>query len=428
MTPTDTEIRPRRPGGLLRAHDFRMLWLGETTSRLGSAVSGIAVPLIAVETLQASTFLVGLLEAAAWLPWLLVGLHAGALTDRVRRRPVMLACDAVSVLLCVSVPVAAWLGVLTMAHLLFVALLTGVATVFFTTAYQAYLPSLVAKEDLAEGNAKLQGSEQVATIAGPGVGGAIAQAFGAVLGMLVDAATFVVSALCLLRIRREEPPVRRQGPARSMRAEIGEGLRVVVRDPFLRILTVSGSIDNLVLTAVHALLVVFLVRTVGLPAGAVGVLIAADALGGVVGAMVATRFARAVGTGRALLWSALGTAPFGLLIPLTDGGWRLVFFALGLFVPAAGMVASNVIANSFRQSYCPPELRGRVFTSSRFLQFGVIPLGALAGGALGTALGVREALWLLLAVGVLGKFVRLVGPLPRCRVLPTEPPAHLLGP
>lgn len=422
MTVTEAEpARRRRFGGVLRQHDFRMLWLGETTSRLGTTITGIAIPLIAVETLNASTFMVSLLDAVAWLPWLLIGLPAGALIDRLARRRTMLVCDVVSGVLLLTVPVLAVTGALTMVHLLVVALLIGVTTVFFTTAYQAFLPVVVSREDLPEGNAKLQASDQAATIAGPGIGGLIAQFAGAVAGLVVNAATFAVSAWCLLRIRVTEEKPDRTGPRTPLRADIREGLTFVVRDRYLRLLTLCGAIDNLVLTATHALLVVFLVRTVGQPPAAVGVLLAADAVGGVLGALVATRLARRFGTGRGMLLATVGSAPFGLLIPLTSAGWPLGFFVLGLLVPAAGTVAGNVIANVFRQTYTPPALLGRVFTSSRFVQFGVIPIGAVLGGVAGTVLGVRDALWLLLAIGVLGRCARFAPPLGRCRDLPTAP-------
>lgn len=423
MTLTETAPqRSRRVGGLLRQPYFRMLWIGETVSRFGTVISGIVIPLIAVQTLGAGTFMVGLLEAVAWLPWLIIGLPAGALADRLPRRPTMLVCDLLSALLVLSIPVAAWFDLLTMSQLLVVALLAGTATVFFTTAYQSYLPVVVAREDLAEGNAKLQGSEQVATIAGPGLGGVLAQVAGALLGLVVDAVTFVVSFFCLLRIRVPEPARPPAERVSSLRTEMAEGMRFVMRDPFMRVLTLTGALDNLILVGTHALLIVFLIRDVGVPAGAVGVLITADAVGGVAGAFVATRIARRFGTGRTLLVSGILTAPFALLLPLTEPGPLLACFAVGLFVPAVGMVVGNVVGSSFRQAYVPEAIRGRAFTSTRFLQFGVIPLGALMGGALGEVIGVRETLWLLLCLGVLAKFARLIGPLRHHRDLPTEYP------
>ncbi|PZG99970.1 MFS transporter, partial [Streptomyces sp. NTH33] len=202
---TTTVTAPRPRGGLLRGRDFRLLWAGETMSRFGSNITGVAMPLVAVVSLDASTFWVSALAAAAWLPWLLVGLPAGAWVDRLPRRPLMLVCNLGSLVLLASVPLAAWLDVLTMTQLMVVALLTGLANVFFSIAYRVYLPSVVHREDLAEANAKLQGSESAAQLAGLGGGGMLAGLFGAVSGLLVDAATFLASTLCLLGIRSTEP-------------------------------------------------------------------------------------------------------------------------------------------------------------------------------------------------------------------------------
>jgi MFS family permease len=414
-------VEPARRGGLLRHRDFRRFWIGQTTSKLGSSVTSVALPLVAVATLGASTFQVALLAAATWLPWLVVGLPAGAWVDRLPRRPVMVTCDLVSLVLFVSVPVAWWSGVLTIGHLLAVALLTGTAGVFFQTAYQVYLPSLLDRDQVAEGNAKLQSSEAAAQVAGPGLGGLIAQLFGAVAGLLADAASFLVSTACLLSIRGREP--RRAGSARraTLRREIGEGLRFVARDPYLRVLTVFGAASNLALIGYQAILVVFLVRVVGLRPGTVGVLVAATSLGAVIGAAAATRVARRFGSGRGLLLCEIACAPFGLLIPLTQPGLRLALLVLGGGVVAAGVSAGNVIKGSFRQTYTPRHLLGRVTVSMQLLNYGTIPVGALLGGALGAAIGLRPTMWITMSGVVLATFTLLVGPIRRRRDLPSHP-------
>ncbi|WP_143264505.1 MFS transporter, partial [Amycolatopsis kentuckyensis] len=209
--------------GLWGNRDFRLLWTGETTSMLGSMVASTALPLVAVVTLQASTFGVALLTAVAWLPWLVIGLPAGAWVDRLPKRPVMLICNTVSMAVFGSVPLVAAFGLLTMPYLLVAALLGGVAKVFFSLAYRAYLPTLVGKDDLLEGNAKLDGSESATQVAGPGLAGLLAQAFGPVSGILVDAVSFGVSVLCVRAIRvRETVVAAKRTPLRS---QIAEGLR-----------------------------------------------------------------------------------------------------------------------------------------------------------------------------------------------------------
>jgi MFS family permease len=398
--------------------DFRMLWLGETTSSLGSSVTVVALPLVAIG-LHASVTVIGLISAAAWLPWLLIGLPAGAWIDRLPKRPVMLVCDVVSLAVFVSVPIAAGLGMLTVAQLLVVALLAGTAKVFFATAYRTYLPALVPPEQLVDGNAKLQGSESAAQIAGPGLAGLLAQAFGAVSGLLADAVSFLVSAMCLRSIRGVEP--RRTVVRRRLRHEIGEGLRFVAGDRFLRPYVLFGGAANLALTGYQAILVVFLVREVGLGSGAVGLLIATGSVGGVLGATAAPRLARRLGSARALLLCKVGVAPFGLLIPLTGSGARLACFVIGSGVVVAGVVAGNVISAGFTQQYCPAELFGRISTSMQVVNFGTIPLGALLGGALGGALGSRATLWLMLGLFVASGAILVASPFRGRRDLPREP-------
>lgn len=421
--PLTMDSQVKQLGLARRNRNFRLLWTGEATSKAGSAVTGVAFPLVAVVTLQASTITMGVLNAMAWLPWLLIGLPAGAWVDRLSRRRTMLAADLVSIVALLSVPMAAWLGLLTIAHLVVVAFVAGTASMFFTTAYQAFLPAVVSKEDLSEANAKLQGTDQVANLAGPGIGGLLTQWVGAVSGLVVDVLTFMASALCLSRMRVTEPTERKARDT-TLRQEIGQGMRFVARDRYLRVLTIAAAVDNLTLNAMYALTVVFLIRVVGAEPAVVGFLFAADFVGGLIGAMVARKVGERIGTARSLLVFSIGCAPFGLLIPLTQDGPGLLFFVFGLMVPSIGMVVGNVMSTGFRQAYCPPELLGRMYTSSRFVQFGVIPLGAVLGGALGAAVGVREALWIVLTAAVLGRLTRLVGPIKSARDLPTQPPAR----
>jgi MFS family permease len=415
------QTAPRGRGGLAWHRDFRLIWIGQTSSKLGSSVTSVALPLVAVATLGASTFQVALLSAAAWVPWLIIGLPAGAWVDRLPRRPVMVLADLISLLLFLSVPVAAWLDVLTIGQLLAVALGAGTASVFFQTSYQVYLPALLRPQELPEGNAKLQGTESAAQVVGPGLAGLLAQLVGAATAVLADALSFLVSALCLLSIRTREPRPAPDRRRETLRRQISAGIRFVVRDPYLRVLTVSGAAGNIALIGYQAIVVVFLVREVGVSPGLVGVLIALTSVGGVAGAALATRVGRRFGTARGVLLCQLGTAPFGLLIPFTAPGPRLAFLVVGGMVVVAGIVAGNVIKGSFRQAYTPHHLLGRVTTSMQLLNLGAIPFGALLAGALGTALGVRATIWIMTAGLPLACLIMLVGPLRRRRDLPTEP-------
>ena len=419
MTPVRGRLARAGPLRLLAFRDFRLLWIGETTSSFGSSVSSVALPLVALTLLHSGVFAISVLTAAAWLPWLIVGLPAGAWVDRLPRRRIMIGADLVSLTVFASVPVAAALGWLTITQLIIVALLAGTATVFFATAYRAFLPALLEGADLLEGNAKLQGSEQVTHVAGPGAAGLIAQAASAVGGVIVDAASFAVSAICLSRIRVTEP--RSAVPQRHLRREIAEGLAVVAGDPLLRLNAVFGCLSNLVLTGYQAVLVFYLVSVIGLSPGLAGIMLALTSLGGILGALVARRLAARVGTARAVLLCKVGLAPFGLLIPLADRGPGLALFLLGSIVIIAGIVAGNVIWSGWIQSYYPADLLGRISTSVQVLNYGAIPAGAVLAGLTADHIGVRPTLWIALAGLVLSSWVLLIGPLPRLRDLPTQP-------
>jgi MFS family permease len=406
--------------GLLRQRDFRLFWFGETVSKCGSAATDVALPLVAVTTLHASALTVGVLGAATWLPYLLISLPAGAWVDRFPRRPVMIASNIVSAVLFASVPAAAWLDRLTVTHLLVVAFCTGLAKVFFRTAYQAYLPVVVGEKDLTEGNAKMQGSASAAEVAGPGLAGLMAQAFGAVTALLADAISFLVSTVCLRSIQVREPP--NQDPRRNtgLIRRIAAGLRYTASDPYLRTLALYGCLGNLTLVAVQTLLIVFLIRVVNLGPGPTGLLMTSMGVGGIIGAMLTRSIVGRFGTARGLVLTTVVTMPAGLLIPLAQPGYRLVLFTLGLLVPAAGIVSSNIIATTFRQSYCPPHILGRTSAVISFLVFGAMPLGALIAGATAARWGTPTALWILSAGLMLPAVILVTSPIARLRDLPTR--------
>ena len=418
-------MRVRLVPGLLRERDLRLLWAGETVSAAGTAVSTVATPLVALEVLDASVQAVTLLAAALWLPWLLVGLPAGAWVDRLRKRPVLVASDLASALLLASVPLAAWAGVLTVAQLLVVNLWLGTAQVFFRTAWTAYVPLVVPPARLVPANALLHGGEQVAQVAGPGLGGLLVAAVGAVGALVADAVSFLLATACVLRVRVVEPP--RAVRPRRLRAEVAEGLRLLGGDRFLRNLVLHGALSNLPLVWYGALSVAFLVREADQGPVAVGVLVALSGLGGVAGAALSNHLVRAVGSARALLLLKGGAGPCALLLPLADDGWRIALFALGSAAVGGGVVAGNVVSTSFRQAYVPAELLGRVMAAMQVANLGTIPLGAVLAGTLAEALGTRTALAVLTAGYALSGLVLALGPLRGRRDLPQRSPALTPG-
>jgi Na+/melibiose symporter-like transporter len=411
----------RRPFGLLRQRNFRLLWTGETVSTAGNAMATVGVPLLAVTVLHASTFAVAALTAAAYLPWLVIGLPAGAWVDRLPPRPLMVTCDVISALLYASLPVAAWAGALSTPLVVAVALLAGAVNVFFATAYAVYLPSLVTPDELVEGNAKLQAGLSVASVTGRGAVG-LAQAVGAAPSLLFNAGSFLVSAVCLLRIRPpDRAPAARSAVRTTVRAEIAQGVRWVARDPYFRPLTLYAAVSNLAYSGNLALVVVFLVRVVGLGSLGVGLVTATGGLGGLAGALGAGRLARTFGSARTLIVVNLASGAFSLLIPLTARGPRLACYVIGAAVVSGGIIANNVIVASFRQEYCPPSMLGRATASMRLVAFGAVPLGALLAGALGTALGVRNGLWADLALYAASGSILLTRRFRTARDLPRVP-------
>lgn len=423
MTPrvdpmNDTHGRTRTRWGVLARPDFRLLWVGETVSGLGNSITVVALPLIAVVALNASSTAVGSLAAAVWLPWLLVGLPVGAWVDRIRKRPLMIVCDLVAAAALVSIPVAAWLDVLALPQLVVVALTCGTAMVCFNTAYHSYIPIVLAGRDLLQGNARLQGSEAATQLAGPGVAGLLAQAFGAVTALVVDAVTFLISASCLKRISVVEPDSRRHVERASLRREMAEGFRFVGQDPYLRPMVTWGAVINMALMGYQAVQVVFLVRTVGLNPGLVGLVLTSGSAGGIVGALVATRVGRRFGSARGLLLLQVATSPFVLLLPMTTAGPGLLLFALGAFLVGVGVTVANIVLGSFRQTYCPPQKLGRVVSTAMMINHSTIPLGSLLGGVLGDAVGPRPAMWIMACVVAPSWLILARGPMRRERDLP----------
>ncbi|WP_236788669.1 MFS transporter [Amycolatopsis sp. GM8] len=400
--------------------DFRKLWAGDTISQGGNFVGQTVIPLLAATVLAATPFEMGLLTAAENAAFLLIGLPAGVWVDRMRRRPLMLRADfARAVLLC-TVPLAWWTGVLTLAQLVVVALLVGACTVFFDVSYQSYLPSLVGREHLLEGNTKLQASQSVAQVVGPGLGGALAQLAGAANAVLATGLGYLASGLFLLRIKTVEPePAPHHGI--PLRAQIAEGLAFVFHNRTLRAITLCTGTANLGNTIFQAMLILFLTRDLGLSPAAVGAMLTTMGVGGVLGALFAGGLTRRIGQARAIWVVPLLTWPFQLLVPLAAPGWRVALVPIGLAVMSFGVIVYNVAQVSYRQAICPDRLLGRMNATVRFLVWGAMPIGGLIGGGLGAWLGVQATLWVGSAALAIPAAVLLLSPLRKMRDVPKEP-------
>ncbi|SEP27028.1 MFS transporter [Amycolatopsis saalfeldensis] len=325
----------------------------------------------------------------------------------------MAACNTVSMVVFASVPLAQLAGVLSVPYLLGVALAAGTAKVFFSVAYRSYLPVLVEREHLLAANTRLQGSESAAQVGGPGLAGVLAAVFGPVSGILADAVSFGVSALCLRAIRQREAKPAAAARVR-LRTQVAEGLRFVAADPYLRTLVAFGAVSNLALDGYASIQVVFLARDLDAGPGTIGLVLAVAEVGGVVGALLIGRLATRFGTARAFLLCEAFAAPAMLIGP---AGGLLCFVVAGVAV-SGGLVGSNVVAGAFRQGYCPPELFGRITACSAVVNYGTIPLGGLLGGILGQTLGVRETMVVMGAVQLAALAIPVFSPVRPLRDFP----------
>ena len=407
-----------RRSGLWHHLDFRRLWIGESISQLGTRVTELALPLVAIKQVHASTFQVGLLLMFQTGAFLLVGLPAGALVDRMRFRSVLIVNDVIRAGALLSVPIAAWLHHLHMSQLYAVALVIGICTVFFDVAYQSYLPQLVSREELVEGNAKLQASESVSEMAGPSLGGLLIQVLTAPYAVLVDALSFLWSAAWVgaLRTRPPKPP---RPPDRHLGREISVGLRFVLSNRLLRSIAMCTSSSNLFSAMAFSIFYVLLARNLHLSAGWIGVIGSAGAVGGVIGSLVASRFAARVGQGPAIWMSAVLFGAPGFVAPFVHRDWTLGLLAAAQILTVMATVVYNITQVSFRQGLCPPELLGRMNATMRFLVWGTLPLGAFLGGVLGSTVGVRHTLFIAAVGGTLTFLPVFLSPLRRMRELPS---------
>jgi MFS family permease len=407
------------PAGLWRHRDFRHLWAAETVSQVGTQITLLALPVLAVTLLHATPLEMGVLAALETAAFLLIGLPAGAWVDRWRRKRVLVVNDLVRMVALASLPIAWALDALSLWQLFLVAAITGTATVFFDIAYQSYLPALVAADQIVDGNGKLESSRAVAQVAGPGVTGVLLKVLGAPVLIAFDAVSFLVSALFIGRIRHVDT-VPDRAARRPLRTEIAEGLGFVVRHPLLRRIVACTGTANFGSAMSGALLVLYSLRVLGLSESALGIVFAAGSVGGLVGAVTGARFARWVGEGRAIPLSSLVVVPFTALIPLAVVGAPALLLVVGRFGLSWAVVAYNITQVSFRQRLCPPHLLGRMNASVRFIVFGTQPLGALLGGALGGWIGIVPTLWISVGIAGLAAVWVVASPLISMRDLPRE--------
>jgi MFS family permease len=405
----------RSSTGLWRNPAFRKLAVSATFSAAGFNVARVAIPLIAVLSLRANEFQMGLLTAMTTGASLLVGLPAGVWVDRLRRRNVMIFCELARALIMLSIPLAWWFHLLTLGQLLATALLTGICTVFFDVASQSILPAMVGREHLVEGNSKLGGLQQVSNLAGPALSGQAVALLTAPVSLLVTSVALAASSVLVAAIdKTEEPPPRGN---RNMWQEIGEGLRFVFGNRLMRAMAAGVSWTNLWGLAYSAMMIIYLARVLHLSPRLIGVALSISGLGGLIGALFARRLAARYGQGPTMWRAMLLGMPFLLVMPLITRASQIWLAAAGSAIATCGMVVANVVNVTARQVMTPDALLGRTNATMRVLNWSTMPVGAITGGALGTWLGPRGALVVAGCGACLGFLPIVASPLRTARLL-----------
>jgi MFS family permease len=399
------------------------LWLGQTVSQFGSHITGAALPFVAFLTLGATPLQLGILGAMGSLPILLFGLVAGVWVDRLRRRPILIIADLGRALILGTVPLAAVFGVLRMEQLYLVAALTGILTIFFDVAYGTILPSLVQRPQLIEANSKLGSSSALAEIGGPSLAGFLVQWISAPFAILIDAVTFLLSALGIGLIRTAEPPPPPAEERQPILRDISAGLRLVLRQPILRALAGNAATATFFGNFIGVLYSIYCVKELGIPPAVVGVMIGLGGVGAFIGTLITGPITRRVGVGRAIIGGVLFGTAVNTIIPLVWGPPLLVAGIL-MMTQIIGDIAwplHSINEQSLRQALVPDRLRGRANASMHVLIGGLAPLGAFLGGWLGEVIGMRPTLWIAFGGLFLGSLWLIFSPILHLRETPAAP-------
>src|ERR1700694_2404983 len=404
-----------------RHRDFLNVGPGETVSQFGSQVTLLAVPTVAILLLHAGPFQVGVLSALEFLAFPTLGLVAGVYADRLRRRPIMIACDLGRMLALGSIPVAFFVNALTLGQLYVVALVTGVFTVFFDVSYQSYLPVLVDRPNLLDGNSKLEISRSAAQVSGPAVAGFLIQLIGGARAVAVDALSFLVSAIALSAIKKPEPqpkPSTASG-ATGFVPEIKEGLEVVFKSPILWRIAGCTATSNLGSSMIFgAVLLVFMYRDLHLSAAVVGIIFAIGSAGGLLGAFLASAISQRLGLGRTLAVVTLTDGLALLLTPLALLGAPVIVLSATGLITGLCVPVYNINQVSLRQAITPDRVQGRMNATMRTIVWGTFPVGGVLGGILGTSVGVVPTLILGGAISTLAALWIFLGPVIRLKKQP----------
>jgi len=380
-------------GSLWSHRDFLKFWAGDTVTQFTGQITDLALPTVAILTIQVTAFQLGVINALGFIAFPTLGLLVGVWMDRIRRKRVMIAVNLIEVATLATVPAAYLLGILGLYQLYAVSLVMGTCTLFFDVAYQSYLPSLVDKDDVVEGNQKLQVSASAAQVIGPSVASVMMQLIGAALSITADAFGTLIAALTLILIRKPESKPQNNTPdgERHFFAEMKEGIEAIARNAFLWTQAGCTGTYNLGSNIFSVALLLYAYRILGISKGVIGIIFSIGAVGFLVGALISSSLTQRLGLGRTIaLASACG---FGLLLaPVARGSLAVLVMGAAFFIAGLGTPIYNINQVSLRQVITPNRLQGRMNATMRTIVWGTIPVGSLLGGIFSTSLGIIPTL------------------------------------
>lgn len=404
-SPSEVAATTTRRPSLWRHGEFMKLWTGQTISQFGDEVTQFALPFVAILTLDVTPFELGLLATFQFLPFILLTLPAGVWVDRMRRKPILIAANVGRAALLASIPIAFLGGWLSLPQLYVVAFGVGCLEVFFDVAYQSYLPTVVDRDRLVEGNAKLEISVSAANVVGPSVAGFLVELVRPAIAILFDVASYLGAVGFIAWIRRPETPPEPHDPATgkrpSMRQEAAEGLRYVLGHRYLRAIAACTGTLNLFGNLGTAILLLYAVDVLGFTPVTIGVIFTVANVGVFVGALSAERLGRWLGIGPVIVASAFLSSFALVAVAIAPRDAAVPFVIAGFFIGQSTSVIYNITQVSLRQAITPERMLGRMNATMRFIVWGTIPVGALAGGVLGGLIGLQATIW----VGAIGAFL-----------------------
>lgn len=386
---------------------FRLFWTGQTISMFGSQITLIGLPLTAVYLLNANSFQMGIFQAVATIPFFLFSLFAGVWIDQNKKKPVLIICNLLTAFFLILIPLGAWFDVLNFYLFYIIVFFAATFSMIFELAYLSFLPMIVKREELSDGNSKLEISRSLAQVSGPSIAGLLISVFTAPIAILIDSISYVISSIFLSKINIEEPTLLVNHD--NIFKKIGDGIKILIKHPILRSISFSTAILNFFRTAFDAVYILFIVNIVGANPTQVGIIFGVGSIGGILGAFFSQKISKIIGIGPSIIGSVVMITGGGIIVAFVNESmiFTMILLILGQIFTGFGNTVYFVSQVSLRQSITPTEIMGRINASNRFISRAAMPLGGLFGGLLGTFVALKLSLFIL-AIGYILAIICLI--------------------